>query len=409
MKPGTISQLGRLGLVAAAVAGALAFACSNSNDTPAPTDDGGSSESSSGSSGTSGGSSGTSGGSSGTSGGSSGTSGGSSGTSGGSSGTSGGSSGDSGASGDSGNNDSGTDAGTDPGTDAGSDSGNDSGTVTKLKTVFTLVFENHDYKEIVGVTANAPYFNSLIAKYGLATNYSDSLVHPSLPNYLTMISGDPQYGGVVDYNPTDQVFLGPKFPVDKPNLGTQLIAQGIPWRSYQESMGAACTLTDNPPYAPKHDPFLYFQNIQLGANGVCANTNVDYNQFPADVAGNTYRYVFITPNLNSDGHDPSGDPVAALKFSDAWAHTEIDKIMATTAYKDGGVIFITWDEAENRSGAGSADQIPMIVVSESIKAAGYTSSTKYSHKSYLATVEDILGLPRLATVANEPSMMEFFK
>ena len=30
-------------------------------------------------------------------------------------------------------------------------------------------------------------------------------------------------------------------------------------------------------------------------------------------------------------------------------------------------------------------------------------------KSYLATVEDILGLPRLDTVKNEPNMMEFFR
>jgi hypothetical protein len=119
--------------------------------------------------------------------------------------------------------------------------------------------------------------------------------------------------------------------------------------------------------------------------------------------------VFITPNLNSDGHDPGSDPVAALKFSDAWAHTEIDKIMATQAYKDGGVIFVTWDEAEGRSGTGSADQVPMIIVSEAIKSPGFKSATKYSHKSYLATVEDILGLGRLATVTAEPNMLEFFK
>src|SRR4051812_37006276 len=36
--------------------------------------------------------------------------------------------------------------------------------------IFTIVLENHDYAEIVG-SSNAPYINSLINQYGLATNY----------------------------------------------------------------------------------------------------------------------------------------------------------------------------------------------------------------------------------------------
>jgi phospholipase C len=245
--------------------------------------------------------------------------------------------------------------------------------------------------------------NSLIAAYGLATNYDDSGVHPSLPNYLTMISGAPQYPGKVDLVPTAK-----PFPVAAPNLGTQLQAAGIPWRSYQESMGTSCKLSNSGNYAPKHDPFLYFTDIQTGANGLCAKTNVDYSQFAADLASGAYRYMWITPNLLDDGHNPQQDPVTGLKTSDAWAATEIPKIMASAAYKNGGIIFITWDEAEGRHG-DSKEQIPMIVVSTKITKAGYKATTAYSHKSYLATIEDLFGLPRLATVASEPAMMEFFK
>jgi phosphatidylinositol-3-phosphatase len=373
---------GRVGLLTGALVGLVAFACGGT-DSGSSSSGGSSGTSSSGTSGTTS-SSGTSGASSsGTSSGTSGAS--SSGTSGasssGTSGTSGASGGSSGTSGDAG---------------------------AKVGTVFTLVFENHDYKEIVG-SANAPYFNSLIAKYGLATNYADSGTHPSLPNYLTMISGEPQYAGIVDLDPTQICGIGCQFPVDKPNLGTQLQAAGVKWRSYQESMGTACNLTGAGSYAPKHDPFLYFKDQQTGAGGLCASTNVDYGQFAADLAAGTYRFMWITPNLTSDGHDPSNDPVAALKASDTWAQAEIGKIMASTAYKNGGVIFITWDEAENRSGAGSADQVPMIIVSENIVSAGFQSAKKYSHKSYLATVEDILAMPRLTTVASEPNMLEFLK
>jgi hypothetical protein len=219
-----------------------------------------------------------------------------------------------------------------------------------------------------------------------------------------MISGAPQYPGIVDLNPTSF-----PFPVDQPNLGTQLQAAGIPWRSYQESMGTPCKLTTASPYAPKHDPFLYFTDMQTGTPGLCADTNVDYSTFAADLAAGSKRFMWITPNLTSDGHDPTKDPVTGLKDSDAWASQEIPKILASDAYKAGGVIFLTWDEAENRSGPGSADKIPMIIISPNIKSAGFKSEKPYSHKSYLATVEDLLGLPRLATVKSEPSMLEFLK
>lgn len=295
-------------------------------------------------------------------------------------------------------------------TDSSTDASTDSSTTDSSSvdggaplTIFTVLFENHDYNEIVG-SANAPYFNSLIASYGLATNYNDSGVHPSLPNYLVLASGDAQYPGIIDVDPT-QI---PYFPAKKPNLGTQLQAKGVKWRSYQESMGTACKLTGAGTYAPKHDPFLYFDDMQNGPNGLCAATNVDYSNFAADLAGGTYRFMWITPNLTNDGHDPANDPVAGLKQSDTWAKTHIEAIIQSAAFKANGIMFITWDEAEGRNG-DSKSLVPMIIVSSKIKAAGYKSAVKYSHKSWLATVEDLLGLPRLATVTNEPAMTEFFK
>ena len=241
----------------------------------------------------------------------------------------------------------------------------------------------------------------MIAMGALATNYKDT-AHPSCPNYLHMISGDNQYPGVIDIDPTQW----PYFPADKPNLATQLEAANIKWRSYQESMGTPCSLTASGTFAPKHDPFLYFTDQQSGANDLCANTNVDYSNFAADLATNTYRYMWITPNLNSDGHDPSTDPVTALHNSDQWMSVEIPKIMNSDAYKAGGIIFITWDEAEARNG-DDPDKIPMIIVSKAVKQAGMTSTTQFDHSSYLATVEDLFGLPRLATVTSAPNMMEF--
>src|SRR6185369_6411027 len=125
---------------------------------------------------------------------------------------------------------------------------------------------NQDYKEIVSTAndatngsaagaTNAPYLNSLIAQYGLATDYNDSGNHPSLPNLLYLISGDSQYPGFLDVDPM-QSFITGTFPVKADNLGGQMQTAGIAWRSYQEDMGTPCKLTGAGNYAPKHDPFL---------------------------------------------------------------------------------------------------------------------------------------------------------
>lgn len=298
--------------------------------------------------------------------------------------------------------DAGQDAGHSVGQDAGAaDAHTPSGLPTG--TIFTVLMENHDFEEIVG-SPNAPYLSSLINEYGLAANYADSKIHPSLPNYLMLISGATQYNGGTDLLPTES-----GFPANQPNLGTQLEAAHIKWRSYQESMGTPCKLSDDGNYAPRHDPFLYFKDMQQGTSGtgLCAQRNVDYSQFATDLAAGTYRYMWITPNLLDDGHNPQSSPVTGLKQTDDWASTEIPKIMASDAFKNDGVIFLTWDEAEGRHG-DSKDQVPMIVISPRMKSAGFKSNTAYSHKSYLATVEDMLGLPRLATVKTEPAMADFF-
>ena len=275
----------------------------------------------------------------------------------------------------------------------------DTPTVSGRATIFTIVLENKNDESIIG-SANAPYLNSLIPMGALATNYKD-VTHPSLPNYLDMISGATQYPGVIDVSPT-QV---PYFPANKPNLGTQLQAAAKKWRSYQESMGTPCKLSNDGKYAPKHDPFLYFTDMQKGANNLCAQTNVDYSTFEADLATNEYDYMWITPNLDNDGHDPTSDPVTGLRNADAWMSHEVPKILASTGFKANGILFITWDEDEG----GNNEKIPMIVLSPRIKAAGMTSDADYTHASYLATIEDLLSLPRLDTVTQTSSMMEFFK
>jgi hypothetical protein len=263
--------------------------------------------------------------------------------------------------------------------------------------VVTIVLENHDYKEIVG-SPNAPYINELIGKGVLATNYRDSNVHPSLPNYLYMVSGKTFVTKDIGPNTSP-------FPVADDHLGAQLTKAGVPWRAYMESMGTPCRVTDSGPYATRHNPFIYFTSFQ--SDPTCKTNDVDYGSFPADLAAGKTQFMWITPNVNSDGHDPSTNPVLGLKNSDAWVATEVPKILDSAIFKAGGVLFLTWDEAEGRNG-DDPDQIPMIVLSPKVKP-GTTSATAFTHASYLATIEDLYGLPRLGAAASAKNMFELFQ
>src|SRR6185369_6890683 len=101
-------------------------------------------------------------------------------------------------------------------------------------------------------SSSAPYINSLAKQNGLATNYH-AVRHPSLPNYLTLIGGS-TFGITTDCSPAS-------CPVNARNLTDNLEAAGKTWKGYMELMPAACGTTTQSTYAPKHDPFVYFNNI----------------------------------------------------------------------------------------------------------------------------------------------------
>ena len=60
--------------------------------------------------------------------------------------------------------------------------------------VFVIVLENRSASSVLG-GADAPYLNSLAARFGVADAYQ-AVAHPSQPNYLALFSGSTQ--GVTD-------------------------------------------------------------------------------------------------------------------------------------------------------------------------------------------------------------------
>lgn len=260
-------------------------------------------------------------------------------------------------------------------------------------TVFTIAMENHSFAQIIG-NSEAPYINALAHQNAVAAGYHDSFVHPSKPNYIWMTAGqnfgilnnsDPGAGNTIDTNA---------------HLADQIELAGLTWRTYQESMGEPCGLQSHGTYAVKHNPFAYFEDVN-GWDGTtfqpserCDEHIVDYTEFGGDLAAGTLPdYVFITPNLANDMHDGS------VGAGDRWLSQEVPQILASDAYRRGGVLFLLWDE-----GAGQSDDPPFLAISPNAKP-GFVSETEYDTSSYLETVQSILGLEPLLC-SPEPNATE---
>src|SRR2546423_9746447 len=130
-----------------------------------------------------------------------------------------------------------------------------------IKTVFLIVMENYNWSDIKG-NPSAPYINhALLPRAAHAEQYYNPPGnHPSLPNYLWLEAGT-NFGIGDDDNPSAH-HLGTTH-----HLVTLLRHASISWKAYQEGIsGTACPLTGNDSYAPKHDPFIYFDDVTGGNN-----------------------------------------------------------------------------------------------------------------------------------------------
>jgi hypothetical protein len=248
-----------------------------------------------------------------------------------------------------------------------------------------IVMENRESSSVLG-QPDAPYINSLANSYGSATQWY-GVSHPSLPNYLAMISGSTQ--GVQD-DGTGYTFGGP-------TLVDQLAGRGIGWKAYMEDMPSPCFGgASSGGYAKKHDPFMYFTSITSNP-AQCARV-VPGGELATDLANGTAPpFIFVTPNLCNDGHD-CGNATA-----DSWLKGEMQTVMNSSWYGRGASVVITWDEGGSSSGCcGSAagGQIATIVVT----AAGQRRlGTPGDHYGMLRALEEAYGVGYLGQAANPAS------
>jgi hypothetical protein len=172
--------------------------------------------------------------------------------------------------------------------------------VPELDHVFVIVLENHNSFTSfgsIGILDNpkAPKITALASTYNFASNYH-GVWHPSLPNYVAMITGDWTGTDVIgnkdgghlypagsavgisdDDSPSVATDYGPpataskhRWRLNMPSLAGQLVAVGKDWRAYLQNLPEAGTHLANWPgdnntgkiYAVKHNPFPYVAEVQ---------------------------------------------------------------------------------------------------------------------------------------------------
>jgi phosphatidylinositol-3-phosphatase len=258
---------------------------------------------------------------------------------------------------------------------------------TTIQHVLVIVLENRSYASIVGASS-APYLNSLIRRYGLATNYT-GVAHPSQPNYLALFSGSTQ--GVVD----DKVHnFGGR------NLTDQLEAHGKTWRVVAENVPPGCFTgaahsggADGPgTYARKHEPAISFTNISRNV-ARCANI-VDFKHFSPTAA----NFQLIVPNLCHDMHDCS------TAVGDAFLKGFVTPILANKAFAH-TLLVITVDEGKDDAGGGGA--VATVLIGPQVRS-GFRSSIAHDHYSLLRTIEDLWSLGCLNRSCAANDLREFF-
>ena len=334
--------------------------------------------------------------------------------------------------------------------------------IPDLDHVFLIMMENHAYGQIIG-NSDAPFINQLAQSANLATNYF-AVGHPSLTNYLEAVGGS-NFGIENDNYPDwhyatpdasrNEPITGPgldaatpaavaPFNTDIPSaayvgatIADQLAAANKSWKSYQENLPAAGADNVNYSdgdfsnlsavnqsgvqklYAVKHNPFVYFANIQANTdphNGLNNVVGFDgLNGLYADLgAGKAPNFSFIAPNQCHDMHGAGGgsafcsNDATLIKMGDASVQKLVTTIKNSKAWQHGkNAIVVVWDEND----FGSDPNQVVTIVDTNYGVHGVTSSQPYSHFSLLRTLEAGFGLPCLnhACDENVNVMSDLFK
>ena len=251
-----------------------------------------------------------------------------------------------------------------------------------------VIEENHSFEQIIGSPA-APFINRLAADSTLLTSYH-AITHPSLPNYIALLSGH----------------IGPirsdchRCTITGPTLVDQLEARHISWAAYFEGLPRPCSrVTGSGAYTEAVDPFMHAATIR-DASARCDRVR-PFRSFGADLAaGRLPSVAFVAPDLLNDMHS------GPVQVADGWLGRLVGELEANRVWRQDTRVVVTFDEgarSDTRSccrGFGRGGLIPTIVAGPRVPRG--RDPTPYTHYALLRSIEAAFGLPFLGH-AGDPS------
>jgi hypothetical protein len=366
-----------------------------------------------------------------------------------------------------------------------------------VKHVFEIVLDAHGFTEAFGASSPATYLAKTLPSQGeLLRNYY-SVAGGALANEIALIGGQGPTPQTVADCPTftdiapgtigaeEQVAgAGCVYPAQTPTLAGELTAAGKSWKAYVEGVGsgaagepATCrhpalgsadpdqTATPTDPYVTWRNPFVYFHSLIDGS--ACAKGDVGLEQLAPDLkkAADTPSLAYIVPDRCHDGSEQPCAPgaPAGLLAADSFLQTIVPEIERSAAYREGGLIAITFDQAPqsgpnadpsaccetpqypnllsspaaatgttgtSATGAtgttltsettttttalpgggettptGGGGRVGLLLISPYVKA-GSTSEVYYDHFSLLLSLEELFSVKRIGYTAN-PRLVSF--
>lgn len=242
--------------------------------------------------------------------------------------------------------------------------------------VIVVVMENKARSGVVG-NPHAPAFNAFARQGAVLSGYR-GVTHPSLPNYLALVSGS-THGITSDCTGCT---------VGGNSLADTLEARHLTWKAYAEGLPRpGWTGPSHGRYAKKHVPFLYFRNVV--SSRARLRQVVPLTQFDRDRAGGMLPNLsLVVPDLCHDMHDCS------VAMGDAWLKRFVPPILKLP----GTVIFVVFDESDSSNPA-----VPALALGTLVRPHSRATRT-LDHYGLLRTIEDGLGLRLLGHSARSPEI-----
>jgi phosphatidylinositol-3-phosphatase len=347
--------------------------------------------------------------------------------------------------------------------------------------VFLVVLSDEGESEAFGASAGNTYLAKTLRPEGELIEGYYAVSRGELANGIALISGQgptPQTEEdcplFADLTPGGAGKLGQTlgsgcvYPTSTETLASQLTNVGKTWKAYVEGLDEgsasgpqACQHpapgAADPDQAPQggsgyvtwRDPFVYFHS--LIDTKACPEDVVGVKQLASDLrsARDTPSLAYIAPGRCHDGSPQPcapGQP-AGIGAADSFLRNTVGEIERSAAYKEGGLIAITFDQApqsgaqadssgccttqafpnlpstgtpsgspasgSSGSESSTADatqpgggKVGLLLISKYVKPNSFNATGEYNHFSLLRSIENLFGLQPLGYGA-EPGLLAF--